>query len=425
MGALKWLSNRKTIARKTQLVRLQIEYLTNVLAVGRVYSVPPDDCGDGGDTQATSRHRFFSIVDMSPQNKRHMVSPIADTIVMPVSVQHLDIHPKCNPDTELIVIFKGDPCTVDLLEFAAWPVLRRNLVTWTASTTPKACGYALSHPQPVSPQDTWDGANTPTVVLLECLASSGWQVGKPPPDHVLGATKQFRATDPLSMKPYLRCLVGLSHLIDCGLVSLPSGQTALYYTAVVTSKEPASVPLDAQSSVYRALSAGDTAPPETLAVGATADDDGSEDGIVTVFGRSCKSEPLRKQRAGDGERALRHRAPPVSHSAASNWQQLFWPGGEGGHRTAALPPEPPAEGTSSSTLVTAQCEPPGAVAESPAQSAEPPSTQVKRRRIIVEGVDVFEEDRPFAYSRLLVTCPYHKGVGKDTCKKTRVFQQLR
>ena len=86
------------------------------------------------------------------------------------------------------------------------------------------------------------------------MASDGWMRGSAPKEHTTAEDRKFHVHDPVKLRPYLQCLVGLGQLVSAGDTScLRPDQRLSYYKCVASHGQLAGVPLDAEEKTYVAL----------------------------------------------------------------------------------------------------------------------------------------------------------------------------
>ena len=72
--------------------------------------------------------------------------------------------------------------------------------------------------------------------------------------HEADSVKLFQVSDPVKMRPYLQCLLGLPRLCQPPEVKgLRSDQRLSYYAAIVKAGQLEGVPEDAPESTYQAI----------------------------------------------------------------------------------------------------------------------------------------------------------------------------
>jgi len=105
--------------------------------------------------------------------------------------------------------------------------------------------------------------------MLEKLLETGWSIGSSEPlDHTQDSERCLNASGFIRRKRFLQCLLALENLFSKGLCSLRRGQCATYYSAVLHSDMPATVPIDKPAAFYKTLLEGkdfddsDAEPPE-------------------------------------------------------------------------------------------------------------------------------------------------------------------
>ena len=159
---------------------------------------------------------------------------------------------------QLIVRYDGVPEIVDLLELAEWAALRSELIRWEMTVGEVGGVLAIGNRQPVEATvRAWNDEATPTLAILDSLASDGWVRGEPPKVHDSASTKQFCVKDPVREKAYLQCLAALPHLLnEFDMEGLRSDQRRSYYSVLLRVDEPSVVLLDAAEQVYLAMLKG-------------------------------------------------------------------------------------------------------------------------------------------------------------------------
>ena len=206
---------------------------------------------------------------------------------------------------------------MDMFEMAAWDTLRSDLHVWEkCRSTVEGCVGVVSPRRLVCPQD-WRDHRTSTLSLLDILASQQWVLGQPPSSHTLTTPLVFSLKDPVAMKAYLRCLVGLDTLVsERGLRALPSSQAAEYYSCVLESVQPDLVPLGKDRATYRKLRRGAALGTVVVASDVGGDQSCTDDGVGVTFGtRSDIGQPTKRRRKGS-------RQAPVARRAVAPWSAL-------------------------------------------------------------------------------------------------------
>ena len=160
----------------------------------------------------------------------------------------------------------GMPDIVDFLRVAEWPTLRFGLRTWAPGASDSCGSVSLTGGSLVS-DTAWNYRTgpVPVLVLLEKLIAAGWRMlpakQRPPPDHTL---KQgpghlvMNNSGACASRSYLQCLVCLSDILTDIFPALPTGQSVLYYTAVLNAKSPEAILPGQPVKYYRCALASST-----------------------------------------------------------------------------------------------------------------------------------------------------------------------
>ena len=131
---------------------------------------------------------FLEIVDVGVRRKKCLKAYLREDVramVFPATIQPLTVwNAHAYPCDQVSVYTEGFPRTVDILRLAPWPVLRSSLRVWEKGASDVQGCYGLFQSQLASLMD-WDlmDANTPALVVLETLASRGWELGGFPDAH--------------------------------------------------------------------------------------------------------------------------------------------------------------------------------------------------------------------------------------------------
>jgi len=431
----------------TIVTRLQKEFLTCAVHDGDLLSIPrvnDEVLGQVGEAALSDRRDilrrvpadecdFYIVVDKAAHRKKQLRTAALSLAHMslPVSAQRVAWWPAGqaqDPPLQL-VYHDGFPAVVDLLSLAPWLVLRSGLQRHTTAPADVPGCMRLCDSSDVDAPGDWLDENTPTLILLERLASEGWGSGQSPREHSLVSCKQFSVRDPVASKAYLRCLLGLPDLLteDKMLGVLRSDQRAGYYACVLATRgQPGSVLLDQPAKVYAsklALPAPGADLPAALQDDNVASDVGSADTdevvVVRRLARTARRKPQRsrgvKRKLGANEEwlALTGLAPrkseeplPIADGAVGPALDIVQASGAASSSTAA--PLQGAPLAAEGVLVAAQ-----------AVSA------VEDRRW-VEGVRIDHEAHgvigtPGSYRRVKASCPHHAPDGKSKCMISRSF----
>ena len=373
------------------------------------------------------------VVDASVRRRKRVLSAQAvkeSKYGLAVSLQRLLL--RTAPDSgnhEFEVDFDGKPVVVDYLQLSSWPVLRAGMRVWTS--TPIVGGLRLRDARPACPRTAWSDALTPALVHLEQLALADWTHGSPPVLHTADSPKTFLALEPVVAKPYLQCLRGLHTLLaERGLHGLPSGQASEYYSCVLASSDPSSIPVGAEPAAYRnllkAAAVADVVAEEVLDGERSASEASVVSAEVVV---SYGDDPVAQPR--------KRKARTSARTATGSWAGLAWcpaPSAPAdskrlrtdSERTHALPaggdvPEADAS-PDGIALAAGSLEAPRAAVPPPAASrrrrARRAADGQQRGRFIIEGRSVTVEQKPppRPYNRGLISCPWHAD-----CHKKRSF----
>ena len=419
--------------------RMQVEWLSAVVPEGELLSFPAvsDDMADKLRTASTAEafallrgrrpadNTFFIVTDVRAHYKKRVRSSSLrardEGMVMPVLLQRMATWTDASHADSLMVYHDGYPTLTDLLGLTSWHVLRCGLQKWAAGSSAISGCLTVTDGRPLTAV-AWDSADAPTLALLDELVGRGWEYGQPPKEHTRDSPKMFTAKDPIAAKAYLRCLLRLEDLLSNGqLAALRSDQQNRYYSCILVSGQPQSVPLGASASDYQKL---------LLKVEATADGQqadnaplvdiaSDEDGPMVSF-----SAPTQHR---DAKQTSGQRGAKRKRASGDSWQELV----VGGLRRRATAAGGVAEGSSTRQ----QGRPAGSSNDPPI--IQEPSASGRRRRgrqraakrggvctmteFVVEGVAVQEEAWGLlscagSYRRLIVRCPVHQG-----CKKKRNY----
>ena len=435
--------------RRSLASRLQTEFLASVVTDGEVLSVPQLSDAKFGQLghlaleqrpvfllQTPLEERlFFMVVDKRAKRKKQLrTAALADRMAMGVSLQRLELWPDGEDGAtgSTLAYHNGNPSVVDLVGLADWRVLRSGLCRWRSALASVPGCISLFGASTIDPARGWRDDSTPTLVLLEDLASCGWARGRVPEEHTLDSDKLFDVLDPLASKAYLRCLLGLSELLASGqLKSLRSDQLPGYYMCVLASDDPGSVPLGHTCGQYQLLLTRPDAdaPPTVQADEDASNSEGSaSSGEVVVHvraaGKAVAKSKRRRAREGSSRvvqqqewldlvgmatvKQPRSTPPTVSPSAPVHTHEASGAASSSGQQV----------GVSSGQ----QC--PHVPAASAPQAA---GSSWQGQRVLLEGVEVHEEahgpcGQPGSYRRLVVMCPGHAGK-RCKCRKTRSFSE--
>ena len=431
-------------ARASLLTRLKVDYLTHVVSIGEVHSLPADESQvDAPGTaqvavvpfveRPASKSHFFVVVDPDVRRKRQLktASWLAQQAMgWPVSLQRLtywgsQAMPEGARERVATLVYRdGFPEVVDALAFASWPAWKGGLKRWSSSPSSIPGCECLSDAQEVGQLEwDWRAGAAPTLAILDKLASDGWEIGQPPAAHTADTSKHTKVKDPLARKAHLTCLVLLGDLRAQGLNGLSSGQPQKYYACVLLSDRPADIPVGLRASDYKSLLDADgqldrwegvqqPALQDQDAAGVLAiTDKDSDDGVIVHRGRHGAADY--SDCPSGVSRPARKRVRTTDH-----WSQLSWPQGE---LAAAAPAS-----ASSRSLPDGEDIAGSALALVPIESTAASSTGGALLRSVVEGCEVFEERHgvvgcPGYYHRLVVKCPHHVSQLGRPCRKTRVF----
>ena len=453
--AVKFLEDRPA-KRRSVAERLQLEYLDCAVSDGEVLSLP--DVSNAILDQAkgapladlpivlhqgpVSANSFFIIVDKAAGRKKQLRTAATSeqhAMAKLVSLQRMTWWPVGGhqEEAQVVVFHDGFPQIVDLLSLASWPVLRGGLRKWQTAESQVAGCMALSGPEVVSAPSGWRRDDAPAICLLEDLAHAGWTRGQPPLEHTLASSKTFAVKDPIASKAYLRCLLGLADLVsEDKMPCLRSDQPATYYSCVLASDQPQTVPCGQSPAEYKRLLAlppaeallllqNDDQQQPILASPASSDEVELLPSLVDRARRAVALGRGRGRGRGAGGRrrqlvldddwdALVLAAPvPAAPTEAETPAQSIEgpPAAAGSGAASSSDPAPPASGSA-------------LVAVGPAQDI---GSQVGRGRAwaLLEGVEVHEEAHgvfgtPGSYRRLVVRCQHHSAKNA-ACRKTRSF----
>lgn len=249
----------------TSWSRLCVDHLRTVvrknafLSIADVEDHAIQDLKDvGGDAgraimlmeHGTTELNFFQILDADYKKKslRLVKGSLRDKIkcmVHPVQVQRYEAFTgggrgdDPSAHTERLVLPSGDPEILDLPTMAPWPVFRLALCMWTPTSSTFAGVLALRQPQRLGALvDQIGNSEASAIVLLEKLFHGGWTFAPHedicPAIHDLDTPKVFWTNNPVTSKPYLRCLLALEDLIQSGRCSgLHSQRPVSYFTALL------------------------------------------------------------------------------------------------------------------------------------------------------------------------------------------------
>ena len=450
-SAMKLLDDRPAKNRSIA-ERLQIEYLDSAIADGEVLSLPElSQAVAAPDTLAgpivqqqrpASAETFFVIVDKAAARKKQLrtaAMAAQRAMVKPVSLQRMTVWPGGPEDVgagagghETLVYHDGFPQIVDMLSLAPWPAWRGALRQWQTIQSQVVGCLAIAAPQPVVAHSDWQLDRTPTLCLLDELASQGWVRGKAPEEHTLVSSKTFAVKDPIASKGYLRCLLGLERLVcDGKLPALRSDQPNLYYMCVLASEQPQLVLCGQSPAQYKRIldvqpsadlfALGDSEQPPNPASPA-----GSSDSVELCVPMD-HGQPKRAP-SGRGRGRGRGVGGSRTRSLEEDWGALVWappPDAQpsvaqavGQSQSSAGPAD--GSGAASSSSVGQPIAASTLVAVEPGEQRAR-SIQEVRCKAMLEGVVLHEEahgviGQPGSYRRLVVRCPHHKS-----CRKTRSF----
>ena len=96
-------------------------------------------------------------------------------------------------------------------------------------------------------------STTPAMILMRALRDTGWITGKAPVLHTAISRKVYAIGGP---KSYMQCLLELARPLEAGIEGVRSGQHALYYSALVTTRTPSLVLPDMKVAYYTAIVKG-------------------------------------------------------------------------------------------------------------------------------------------------------------------------
>ena len=174
--------------------------------------------------QNTAVTNFYQILDPDYAKKANKLIKGSlrnkvKSMALPAQVQRYELAHVAGAAEDLQLVHpSGDPEVLDILALASWPVLRLATSKWKAVSSGFAGVLALQSPTNMAmlaEQTTDDNASA--LVLMERLFKSGWTYvadsSQCPAVHDLGAPKIFWTDNPVSGKPYLRCLLALPDLI--------------------------------------------------------------------------------------------------------------------------------------------------------------------------------------------------------------------
>ena len=106
-------------------------------------------------------------------------------------------------------------------------------------------------------------------------------------------------------KHFLRCLINLDQLLASGLDALPSSEKWEYYSLVLGSPKPGSVPVGLSSKAYRALMRGDPSgdhvAPEPVGDGDRGESDSASSSVVVVTEVSVRRSARSRRSRGSKE----------------------------------------------------------------------------------------------------------------------------
>ena len=251
------------------VLRLQIEYLEKVVPTEVVLSVPSssellaieDAQGQPGQAGGGGR-RYFVIVDKHPLRKKVLRTEAElrrrRAMLFPASVQWVSVSMGVQDGGQpgqLEGRYDGLPEVVDLLELARWSALRSEMRRHAGQLIADVGHLALTDEQPLAvSRSVWNDVETPTLAILDSLASKGWARGQPPDMHTRQSERRFSVKDPVRERAYLQCIDGVDELVGAEAPGeLRSDQRAAYYRALVVTGQLAGVPLDASDKTYRSI----------------------------------------------------------------------------------------------------------------------------------------------------------------------------
>ena len=291
--------------------------------------------------QPDSAKRFFIILDKRPSRKKFLRTSAwrqQQSMGYPASVQWVAVVDEDGQRGQLTVRYDGAPEVVDLLQVAKWAALRSELSKWKMSAGAIGGLLLISDRQLINATTgEWNDENTPTLALLDSLASDGWLRGVAPKVHNSASAKRFFVKDPVRERAYLQCLAGLPHFLgEFNMDGLRSDQRTSYYKALLCADRPSVVPLDASEPVYLSIlkAAGQRDQPDGLVEPERQDRDSSDEaeGVVlyNVKAVGPAKRPKAKSKASRSTKRRKER----------DWTSLLCPGLEQGEQPLHLDDNP-------------------------------------------------------------------------------------
>ena len=426
--------------------RVRKEYLEYVLQEGGLYSVS----AVGEEVAAAaSRTRYFKVLDKKAGGMKVAGDQRprgGQGLVM--GLQWLEpvlggLEAGQGEGGGEVVRTVGDPVVVNVLEAFEWKMWVQGLRQCGLQDGETAGNMALTDGVAVKVDVDWKDPKVPAWSLVERLVEEGWRVGAQVKTHRVDSPKDMRlCSDAVSLKGYLRCLLGLASLQAAGLEVLDARGLVRYYQCVLASPTPRDVPQRASAVEYGKIL--DTLRRGGIVVPCEGSESADEldDGQVDGGGRSAVAsslvlcEPGRLLKVGRSRKRLGDAMSGVDKRPRmqdGDWKTLL------GLQEASEPNDGREDGVEEASVVAER-----PVDVLPLQQAEDASAAARREvgashaaeaseagggsavavqpmRLLVEGVELTYEPhgmdgRPGSYRRLIAQCPHHTD-----CGTSRVF----
>ena len=452
---------------------LKIDFLRILVDMhpGQIFSIPEvsgvdvERARDAADAEGAMgildaacplAERIFFQVVMSDPGRRKQISSLytrwakeKDQLVMMQAYMPV---PSQDTDCDSVVVYPwGSPDPIDLLSLAEWPVFRKGLRVWDLEACHSPGCIRLRGGTPVG-NIKWDVRKgpVPALVVLECLVAAGWRIpssGQPAPSQYtlkdIPGNFRISKSGPLTDRPYMQCLACLSDILSDAYPSLPVGQPAVYYTAVLRATSPQDIRLGQKAKYYNAIlktagldvihdDSNQPGQPDDDVAGDAAEGADLEPILADFCGEAAPAPASWRQRASrkrkaDGISYLRDAlcwsedptapdsvpAMPIGEQPPQSGQLASGSGHPG-----AVPSDP---------LVTTDIMPPPP--PPPVVAPRPPRRQRESRNgrnivaVVPPGIQISEEEHSIPglvdyYHRMIIQCPYHKEPGAP-CQKKR------
>ena len=236
-------------SKLSKLDNKKVEFLAMVLEKSKYYSFDP---GGGRDLLV------FQVVWQFSKQAKTLAAVPGNALAMDVGVvMHEVWRSPLVVDGTKEVYPVGDVAHIDALKLGPWHAIRRDLHVWDDEESDvHGCVHLLNprRPEPALKLGLAD-PHAPVLLLQESLWRDGWVL----------STKEMPAktlTEPHAgalsrrhrfCRPYLQCCKFLGALFGKGLTQLVHTAPATYYSLVLRSEEPGSVPLRRSAKVYKRM----------------------------------------------------------------------------------------------------------------------------------------------------------------------------